>query len=320
MSISVFPVPVAEAVANASSITVPEANTLVKDLINLKPAIYTLSCISSTVATIDFFNGNTFIVRAVTSSGTVDINLASAADNIRIFTNTGTNIIVTLTFKAAALTNDFSGTLDTITTTSTYTGTSTSGFGYVVAVGGGGGGQSISTNNLSAGGGSGAISAGVFALTGSISVTIGSGGSGGAIGSNGGTNGGTTTFETLSAGGGNGGVNNVRGLGGVATGGTFNITGGIGGGETFFLRNALPSLASPYPFIVSGTTGGGGGLLNNLDLGVGAGSGIGTGGSGKSDTAPDAVVGNGGGGGACCNSTNHPAGDGGPGVVFVVRY
>ena len=329
MSISVFPVPSAEQEATAYSITVPVAQTITKANETFNPAIYQVTCVSGTVSTVDFFSGNTFIVRAVTVSGTVNISVATAADNVRIYTNTGTNVIVTIAKLANILTDNFSGTLDTITATETYTGTSTSGFGYVVAVGGGGGGGSKSNSDSVAGGGSGSISVGVIALTGSISATIGSSGTGGAIGNNNGTAGGTTTFGVLSAGGGGGGIGNTAGAAGVATGGLFNANGGAGGfGSTAEnaqvpgtgARDALVGENCPYPFVIAGTTGGGGGIGVNGALGNGKGSGIGPGGNGKNNTAADTLTGNGGGGGACINSSSHAAGNGRPGVIYVLRY
>jgi len=119
MGIAVFPVAVASTI-NASSITCTSANTLYTALMDLQPAIYQITCTASTVAIVELYSGaSTLITTATTVSGTVTINLATAADRIRVWTNTGTSIVVTINKTAGSLTDNFSGTLDTVTTTST---------------------------------------------------------------------------------------------------------------------------------------------------------------------------------------------------------
>jgi hypothetical protein len=205
MAIEIFPVPVTSSI-NASSLTATTSNTLYEGLVSLQPAIYTITCTSGTVAKVQFFsNATTLITTATTISGTISINLSTTADRVRLWTDTGSNVVVTITKTASALTNVFSGTLDTITTTGTYTGTSTSGYGYVVLVGGGGGGAGGNGGGFMAGigGGGGGVAEAIVALTGSMAVVIGTGGAGGANGGGGGwgagSTGGTSTFAGLSA-------------------------------------------------------------------------------------------------------------------------
>lgn len=197
---------------NASSITATAANTLYEGRVSLTPAIYTVTCASATIARVQFLsNAGTIITTATTASGTVSINLSSTADRIRVWTDTGSNIVVTITKTASALTDVFSGTLDTITSTGTYTGTSTSGYGYIVLVGGGGGGAGGNGGGYQGGigGNAGAVTESLVALTGSMAVVIGAGGTGGTNGNGSGwgagSNGGTSTFAGLSAVGGAGG-------------------------------------------------------------------------------------------------------------------
>jgi hypothetical protein len=323
MAISVFPAAVTSSI-NASSITAVSANTMYAAAISLPAAIYTVTCSSSTIAKVEFYSGvSTLITTATTSSGTVAINLASAADRVRLWTNTGSDIVVTITQTAAALTNNFSGTLDTITTvgSSTYTGTSTSGFGYAVVVGGGGGGGGNSSDNYGAGGGSGAIAEKLVTLTGSMAVVIGAGGTAGTSGGGTGGSGGSSTFAGMTAGGGVGGAGNssARGAGGTASGGTYN-TSGAGGGT----NGNGTSVASTYQFVKSGSTGSGGNGSGGFDLNSrsGAGSGIGTGGNGgyNGNGASATGYGAGGGGGSGSAYTPQAGGTGAPGVLYVLRF
>jgi hypothetical protein len=232
MAASVFPVPVSSFNPIAAfQFTAATANTLYGALYNTVPGIYTVSCVSSTVTTVEFYSGSTLVLTAVTSSGTVSVNLGSTTDRIRLFTNTGTNIVVTITQTANVLVNNISAVLDTISTvgSSTYTGTSASGFGHAVLVGGGGGGAGYWVNPASGGGGGGACYK-IVALTGSMPVTIGAGGTSGPLSTAGG-GGGTSTFAGMTAtgGGGGGATTSPGGSGGTGTGGTTNSTGNNGG-------------------------------------------------------------------------------------------
>ena len=327
MASAVFPVAVTSSL-NASAITATAANTMYEGTATFDAAVYTISCASGVVTNFQFFNGTTSVLSSVTSSGTVSINLASAADRVRLYTNTGTNTVVTINKTAASLTNTFSGTLDTITTlgTSTYTGTSTSGYGYAIIVGGGGGGSGNQLNdNPGTGGGSGAIAGKYVALTGSMSVTIGAGGTGTAgnqasAGTTAGS-GGTSTFAGMTATGGTGGSGaNYTGVGGAATGGDWNIA-GAGGGS----YNAAGTSAILYPFMLgsAATTGTGGSGKNRTNAGTnsGAGAGIGTGGAGGRPGANATGYGAGGGGGSGRYSdVAHIGGDGSQGVLYVLKF
>jgi hypothetical protein len=323
MAISVFPAPVTSSI-NASSITAVSANTLYGASITLDAAIYTITCASGTTTNIDFYSGAaTLITSATTSSGTVTVNLASNADRVRLWTNTGSNIVVTIAKTASALTNNISGTLDTITTTSTYTGTSTSGYAYAVLVGGGGGGAggSNSTAAGGGGGGSGGVGASFVTLTGSMSVVIGDAGTAGAIATNGGA-GGASTFAGMTCNGGGGGVSSTRagGAGGTVTGATVSSTGGAGGagGVSDQGQNAGTTTLI-YPFVVNGTTGGGGGGSGGPNTqGAGGGSGIGTGGGAASSTSSG--FGAGGKGGVGGNTTGVAGTAGRPGVLYILRF
>jgi hypothetical protein len=313
MAISVFPTPVASSI-NANSITATSANTLYQGLVSLDPAIYTITCATSTVAKIEFYSGaGTFITNAVTSSGTVTINLASSADRVRLWTDTGSNIVVTITKTASALTSNFSGTLDTVTATGTYTGTSTSGFGYAVLIGGGGSGM-VGYGGGGGGGGGGAIVEKVVALTGSMSVTIGAGATGytTAAGDVYAPGGGSSAFAGMTAGGGSGaaGSSGDGGPGGSASGGTYNTTGTTGSNRNNGIGGAGASVIVPnYKFVASqpGTGGAGGATANAVGAaGTGYGSG---GGGGGGQYAPS------GGGNFAGN-----AGGGRPGVLYVLRF
>jgi len=267
MATTVFPVAVASSSGStANAITCATPNTMYSALTSFDPGVYTITCAASTVAKVEFYYGDaTLITLATTASGTVAINLASAADRVRLWTNTGTNVVVTITKTANSLTNIFSGTLDTVNATGNYTGTSTSGFAYVALVGGGGGGgggQGSGSGVTGGGGGGGGLAEKVVALTGSMSVVIGAGGNGGTQGSNGNA-GGSSTFAGMTANGGNGGNNGGNGgTGGSGSGGSFNSIGNSGGnnpGGGGGTGGGGPGTQT-YTFIgsLSGGTGGGG--------------------------------------------------------------
>lgn len=324
MSISVFPVPVTSSL-NVNSLTAASANTAYRGKAKFTTGTYTVTCVSGTIATCEFYSGATLVTTAVTSSGTVTVNLATECDSVNLWTNTGTNVIVSISKTANLLINGFSGTLETLTTvgSSTYTGTSTSGYAYVVAVGGGGGGGAGTGAGRGAGGGSGAICEKLITLTGSLAINIGAAGTGGVDGVNSGTGvtGGTTTIAGMSAGGGGGGTQNTTvGAGGTATGGTYNIAGAAGGAGSAGTTGAVGTATAfpTYKFVVNGTTGSGAGARNNP---AGGGSGIGTGGIGSTNTTGGNATGYGaGGGGGDNNNANNPGGNGSQGVIYVLKF
>lgn len=313
MAISVFPAPTS-AGNIAKTVTATAANTLYVSNQTFDTGTYTISCSSSVVATVYFYSGNTLLATAVTSSGTIAVNLGTAANKIGFFVNSSSNVPISILLTGNPVSST-SGILDTITTTTanySYNGTA-----FVVAVGAGGGGGG---GNFGAagggGGGSGGIAAGMLTLTSPTTITIGA--SGGASNGNnnvGGSSGGTTTISNLTANGGGGGSATVNGNnGGGGSGGTGNGNGGAGGnGGSGPAGSGNVSITSPYAFAVSGTTGGGSGGSNNsgtlatpVGSGIGTGGGTGTGGSG---------YGFGGRGGGW----NNNATSGGEGVVYIVR-
>jgi hypothetical protein len=321
MPIEVYPVPVASSI-NASAITATTSNTMYEGIIALDPAIYTVTCPSGTITNIHFFSGSTLITTVITASGTISLNLASAADRVRLWTDTGSSVVVTITKTASALSDVFSGTLDTVTSTGTYTGTSTSGKAYAVLVGGGGGGGGSTGTASGSGGGSGSVGGKLVTLTGSMSVTIGAAGVG-AIDTDG-TNGGTSTFAGMSCPGGGGGgkyvggVAAVPGSAGAAPTGTDVSAVGREGATPQYSGSSTTKI---YSFVVNGTTGSGGG--GNSGQNLGGGSGIGTGGNGSgSGNGGDATgYGSGGGGsGGQFSSGNYRGGNGRPGVLYILRF
>jgi hypothetical protein len=335
MPIEVYPVPVASSI-NASAITAINPNKMYEGIINFDAAVYRITCDVATVAIVEFYSGaSTLIISATTSVGTVDVTLASAADRVRLWTDTGSNIAVTITKLASSLSDVFSGTLDTITSTGTYTGTSTSGYGYalIVGAGGGGGGGAGSGNGISAGGGggSGSVAAKFVQLTGSMSVTIGSAGTGGAALANG-NGGGSTNFASVTVPGGSGGLVGIaNGAGGAGGAGGGAVTGtvlyssvgsaGTSAGNSDIAVTATPTTAI-YQFILenASTTAGGQGGSKSVASNSPAGSGLGTGGTAGKASSPAGGNGTGKGSGGGGGSTSTGAGgNGAPGVVYVLK-
>jgi hypothetical protein len=266
MAISVFPIASTSAGPSANALTAVAANTVYESGITLVPGIYTITCASGTVATVEFYSDvSTLITTTKTTSGTVTINLASSVDRVRLWTNTGSNIVVTITLTAGALTNRFSGTVETITNSQTYNTASTSGFAYVMVCGGGGAGGYYGAN-LGGGGGAGGVAFGLISWSVPVSITIGNGGV-----SNGGS-GGTTSLGSIVANGGGGGSNNTVGGGGGTFSGITNGQNGVAGSGTSGGLNP-----SPYNFFAATNIGVVG---KPSTLGAGGGGGSGNGGDG----------------------------------------
>jgi hypothetical protein len=307
MAISVFPAPVTSSI-NASSITATAANTMYAALLALEPSIYTITCASSTIAKLEFYSGvNTLITSTETVSGTVTINLASTADRVRLWTDTGSSIVVTITKTAAALTNNFSGTLDTVTTvgSSTYTGTSTSGYGYAILSGGGGSGGGSTGSARAGGGGAGGLAEKLVQLTGSMAVVIGAAGTAPALNTNGNA-GGQSTFAgmTCNGGSGGGGAGSTAGsAGGSATGGTYNQTGAGGNNSGGGAGGEGGNAPTPNYKFVATTIGTGGTASGNSPSPGNTGTGFGAGGSGGG-----------------FNGSGAAGGAGRPGILYVLRF
>lgn len=297
-------------------ITAAAANTAYSVPVSMDPGLYTITCVSSTIANVTFYRNNTPIATVTTSSGTVDYVLGQSATTLLFYTNTGTNITINFERKFYALpTGAVSGTLDTLTTSGTYTQT---GRAIVLGIAGGqrGADGSICGVVNACGGGSGGASGGTFGpsqveLTGSTAYTIGAGGSGSSH-----ALGGNTTFGALTATSGGAGSSGVQG-------------GGVGFGS--------PSAIGPWPPVIgSGTTGGGGkgGWFYEtyfVNGSPGAGSGIGTGGTGGNTTGTSPAgsataatgYGAGGGGGGSLRASSGTTGtpsNGTQGVIYVLRF
>lgn len=292
MGISVFPA-VSTSSLSANAITCPSNTGIVTSLVSLDPAIYSVTCASTTIATVDFLSSSGVIATAVTVNGSVSVNLPTPATRIAVAINTGTNIVVTITKVASALTGAGSATLDTITTSGTYTGTSASGFAYALLVGGGGSGINFTSGSSQGGGGggSGGVVGRVVQLTGSMPVTIGGPGQ-------------ASTFAGMTAGAGGTGSGITGGAGGTGTGGTTNVTPvpGNNGFEQFGPRGGDGGMsASPYQFITASFGVPGTGFISYqgpIQATNGTGYGAGGGGS-SSGTTPTA---------------------GRPGVLYILKF
>ena len=153
MATTIFPEATTSSI-NSNAYTVANPLYQYKAATTLTPGIYTITSYpTSSVATVSGYDASNNFLSVSTSSGTVTWNLTTTIANPMIYTNTGSNVIVTITLTAAPLTgSSVSGTLDTITTTSTYNQT---GKLYVLAVGGGGGGGAASNGGYGNGPGTG---------------------------------------------------------------------------------------------------------------------------------------------------------------------
>ncbi len=181
MPIQLFPEPSVSSV-DGYSYLVSEANKQYQISQQFTPGVYTITTFPTTSqATLEFICG-TSINLATTANGTVSYQLAETATNTILTTNTGSNVLVTITQTSAVVSGaEISGTLDTITSTGTYNQT---GKLYVVAVGGGGGGGNAGTDSNfytygGGGGGAGAYTSKLVYTNTATSITIGSAGTAG---------------------------------------------------------------------------------------------------------------------------------------------
>jgi hypothetical protein len=340
MAHSIFPVASTSSL-NARAATIASPSTYYRLSQTFSASVWSITCVNTTIANITFYNAaGSAITNAITSSGSVSVNLASDAAYAIIFINTGSNVVVTFTQTALPLVSSsvsFSGTLDTITNSGTYTPAST-GAAYVLCFGaGGGGGGSGYAASGGGGGGAGGLWAGFYTLPANVSASIGAAGNGGTNAAGGNANagnaGGTSIFGNIQATGGRGGGGGSAGAGGVTgigsgTGAGSNLndfgtnTGIASGGNGVTnagTANAGAVLSSPIQSIKSGSTGGGGAGAGSGTASNGAGSGIGTGGNSPgSGASGNAATGRaaGGGGGSGGDSSG---GAGTAGVIYVFR-
>lgn len=308
---------------STSYVDAVNSNTVYAQALNLITGVYTVSCVNTTNATVNFWaSDNSLILSVTTVAGTITANLTSPANRITYSINTGTNIRIAMQLTGAFAGSGATGTLDTITTSGTYT-PAAAGIAHVCVIGGGGGGGNGGGYGGGGGGGSGYATISTLQLTGSgISVTLGAGGAAGGTG-------GTTTFGPLSAAGGafggvgttgsggnggNGGSGGGSGFGWTAsgysstggTGGTNGANGGYGNGQV----PGAAGVGSGVSISAFTTSGSGGGTMGGGGLYAG-------GGGGGSQTQG----GGGGGGGAPGSSASGATGGaGGAGRVFVLRW
>lgn len=194
---------------------------------------------------------------STTLTGTLNVGVTNQGD---IFYDNGTNVVRLVpgssgqflkTQGASAnpvwAANQFvPNNIQIFTATGTWTRPAGINTVYVKVWGGGGGGSDAAGGGNGAGGGGG-YSEGSIAVTGNVTVTIGSAGSGG----NPATDGTSSTFAgttTITAGGGVHGNGGTGGAGGTSSNGSINLTGQTGGNGA----TSIGGLAAG-PLMVSGS-------------------------------------------------------------------
>jgi hypothetical protein len=341
MAIEIFPIPAAASGASdtAFAAVIPAVQTTYEHDNEFTAGIYDIAIVpSSTNAQLTFVNASSVLLVTNTTNGIVTVQLNSAATKVFITTVTGgsADAVVKISKTAGILfPGDIgSGTLDTITTTGTYNYT---GLLSVLAFGGGyaGGKGNQGTTEGAAGGAAGGVAFGMVYTNTATSVTVGTGGIAANSNNTNANAPGTSSFGNLLT----SSTNDFFYVSGAGSGGSYNNAGNAGSASKTFVS-----------FNGNSTTGGGGGgsayrgSNGNMQGGsaLGGGSGIGTGGA----SAPTgATAGTGGassdhnpttrgssgtgyasGGGAGImvgndfpNANGRFGGNGGPGVVYVLR-
>jgi len=312
MALNVFPVAQTAAATSAASTlqnTFYAANntTTYSAAVDLAPAIYSVTCTSSTIANVIFADASGAVIASgATTSGTVSFNLATTAKSIKYFINTGSNIQINVQATGAAVTYGASGTLQTITTSQTldFTG---GAFAVCVQAGYHGTQWDGGEGNRSLGGRSGSLIGGIVSVTANVtSVTVGA------------APGGHTSIGSLTTA--NAGATYGNG------GQSFSYGYGDDSGST--VGSASSSIATlgysvVLPNTPNATTGGGGGGGYNSGR-AGGGSGIGTGGNGGAGSGggggAGSGYGSGGGGGSVGWAGRGAGGAGAQGVVYLVKF
>ena len=314
MALSIFPaqtvsLDLSEVSKTQKTVVVPSLDVAKTATVNFTPGVYVITCVSSTNATVIFYDSSlNVITTATTVSGTVTVNLGTTATKILCSINTGSNINVNFTVSGATVATT-SGTLDTVSASGSYT-VANRCRAYIVAVSGGQGGRNGESGYY---GGDGGNSGGVTLLTtileaGTYAVTIGAGtgpyppsqSQRPIPGTTLMTLNGTTIIEAV-------GPNNNPAPGGAWGGFRSNGAGGTSIATDVILRSVSGSGA---------TTGGGrGGIDNGTQVYAGGGNGgLGTGGAGGG--YPGTGFGGGGGGG----NQGGGGGSGSNGGIYIMRF
>ncbi len=296
-------------------------------------------------------------------------NLPSSLSTATSYTTSTTTIPGYWATQVTLLAGPTGGTVTTTGTTTTHVFTSSGTFtsssnitAEVLVVGGGGGGGGASTlSGAGGGGGAGGFKyTSAFSITPqSYSVTIGTGGIGGAARTNG-TAGASSTFATITAGGGgygsasvgnggsgasgggagasgttyaggignqgnNGGGGSAGAVGGGAGGGATSVGTGSGTGSDAFDRdggiggNGTSTTITGTTTVLAGGGGGGGNDIAGSSGGTGGGGAGGNAGGGAGIAGTSNTGGGGGGGSQQGGTVQGAGGNGGSGVV-IIRY
>jgi hypothetical protein len=269
-----------------------------------------------------------------TATGTFAITARITDTNTTVATTSSFSIVISdpTCSPASQTANGYTTLTFTNTTTCNWSVPAGVTSAEVLVVGGGGAGGAAHDNGAAGGGGAGFVYANSNeSITGTIAVTVGSGGTGttrvsGAASPNG-NPGGNSVFGSITARGGGGGFGSYESWVGSCPTFTTPEKGGTaatssqaatGGQDGCFNRNGFGGGGQ------SSTTNqsGGAGLANSI---TGSSVTYGTGGSGGTDntnvspTAQASGTGNGGTGAAATSSTNRTGGAGGSGIV-ILRY
>ncbi len=205
-------------------VTATIANKLYENSTSYPAGVYTVTSPTAVVAIVEFYSGSTLLVTATTASGSISVNLASAADKVKYYITSSSNVSIGIEQTGITVTSIDSGVLTTYTSNATL---STPGIYYFTIVGAGGGGGAGGTNGTGGGGGGsgGITTVGPVTVTNNATITIGTAGNGG---TNMGTNGNAGNASSVAISGGS--TYTANGGGGGGSGGPPNgHTGGAGG-------------------------------------------------------------------------------------------
>ena len=332
MAISKLNPAAAPSTSNTSYIDIPGVS-IYRATLTSKVGTYSLALtVASKQAKIQFLDSNGAVITTASLDGTtpVTVNLATESTKIRAWQSwlqaETSSITASIEFKGGTLTTGtaYSGTVTTVSSTGSQT---INGSAYVILIGGGGGGNYGSEASGGYGGGGGGSGTVVekFATnwSGSYTITIGAGGTGGIGGSDYGdtinntqagetiiANGGGTIFSAKGGTAGNRGYNG-NGAGGKPFGatGSYDFSGGADGGSgnqgSFAGSRYGNNYRNATTIVVQGGHGDRGGTATSYGNGL-----PGT----RSGTINASGYGNGGGAGLAAAT----GGNGAPGVAYII--
>ena len=96
MSVNVFPAPITTVADYDEVVTATSANIFYESTYNFTPGVYTITSPATVIAKAQFWSATTSLIETSTVSGTVTISLATAAEKIKFWTESGSDVPISI--------------------------------------------------------------------------------------------------------------------------------------------------------------------------------------------------------------------------------